>query len=438
MSPKFQITKKDKKTKARAGVIETPHGDIETPSFVPVGTQGTVKAVSPRDLREMGVQIVLANTYHLHLRPGEDLIKKFGGLAKFMSWNGPTMTDSGGFQVFSLGVGKEGGGVKFLKEDDGNLKIEGRTLKVESRRLIHSQSSTIKSLSSTVYSLSSDEPHPRLNKITEEGVTFQSHIDGSKQFLSPETSIGIQEKLGADLIIGFDDLESPKYSHEESEKSLELTAGWLLRSIKAHKRKDQLLYGVTHGGPFEDLRKLSAKFVDENFDAIGMGGAHLSKKNLYDVVDWTTDIVSDEKPRHLLGIGEVDDIFEIIERGVDTFDCVIPTRIGRTGFFFISPFGTEDPPGRRPPFGNSRNRFRTDIDKPIYRQDAKPLDENCNCYACKNFSRAYISHLFKSRELLAYNLLSIHNLYFLINLTKQIRQSILDDNFQSFKKKWLV
>lgn len=389
MQPSFKIIQKDKKTKLRAGIIKTPHGDIETPSFVPVGTQGTVKAITPRDLGEMGAQVVLTNTYHLHLRPGENLVKKMGGLAKFMSWNGPTMTDSGGFQVFSLGIGLEHGVGKLLREEEG-------------------------------------EKRPRLNKITKEGVTFQSHIDGSKQFLSPETSIEIQEKLGADLIVGFDDLESPKYSHEETEKSLELTADWLLRSIKAHKRKDQLLYGVTHGGIFKDLRIKSAKFNNENFDAIGMGGAHLSKKNLYDVVDWTTDIVSEEKPRHLLGIGEVDDIFEIIERGVDTFDCVIPTRIGRTGFFFISPRE-----------GNLKNRFRTDIDKPIYRQDSKPLDENCNCYACQNFTRAYISHLFRSRELLAYQLLSIHNVHFLINLTKQIRESILDDRFQNLKKSWL-
>jgi queuine tRNA-ribosyltransferase len=390
MSPKFQIIKKDKKSKARAGVIKTANGDIETPQFVPVGTQGTVKAVSPRDLKEMGAQIVLANTYHLHLRPGEDLIKKFGGLSKFMSWNGPTMTDSGGFQVFSLGIGLEHGVGKLLRDEEG-------------------------------------EKRPRLNKITKEGVTFQSHIDGSKQFLSPEISIEIQEKLEADLIVAFDDLESPKYSHEETQKSLELTEDWLLRSKKAHKNSSQLLYGVTHGGVYKDLREKSAKFVDKYFDAIALGGAHKNKENMYEIIDWTTDIISQEKPTHMLGIGEVDDIFEIIQRGIDTFDCVIPTRLGRTGFFFISP-----------PLGNSKNRFRTDIDKPIYRQDPKPLDENCNCFACRNFTRGYISHLFRSRELLAYNLLSIHNLYFLINLTKQIRESILKDNFQSFKKKWLV
>jgi queuine tRNA-ribosyltransferase/7-cyano-7-deazaguanine tRNA-ribosyltransferase len=324
------------------------------------------------------------------LRPGEDLIKKFGGLAKFMSWNGPTMTDSGGFQVFSLGIGLEHGVGKLLRDEEG-------------------------------------EKRPRLNKITKEGVTFQSHIDGSKQFLSPETSIKIQEKLGADLIVAFDDLESPKYSHEETQKSLELTEDWLLRSKKAHKNSSQLLYGVTHGGIYKDLREKSAKFVDKHFDAIALGGAHKNKENMYEIIDWTTDIISQEKPTHMLGIGEVDDIFEIIQRGIDTFDCVIPTRLGRTGFFFISP-----------PLGNSKNRFRTDIEKAIYRQDSNPLDENCNCFACRNFTRGYVSHLFRSRELLAYNLLSIHNLYFLINLTKQIRESILKDNFQSFKNKWLV
>lgn len=396
MSPKFQIIQKNKKSKARAGIIKTQNGDIETPFFVPVGTQGTVKAVSPRDLREMGAQIVLANTYHLHLRPGEDLIKKFGGLSKFMSWNGPTMTDSGGFQVFSLGVGKEGGGVKFLREEPKHYK-------------------------------ETEEARPRLNKITEEGVTFQSHIDGSAHKITPESSIEIQEKLGADLIVSFDDLESPKYSYEETKKSLELTNRWELRSKKAHKRKDQLLYGVTHGGQFKDLRIRSAKFVDKNFGAIGLGGAHLSKKNMYEVIDWTIQNVSEDKPKHLLGIGEIDDIFEVIERGVDAFDCVIPTRIARTGFFFISP-----------PFGNFKNRYRTDIDKPQFVKDQKPLDENCNCYTCQNFTRGYIHHLFRARELLAYNLLSIHNLYFLINLTKQIRQSILEDNFQQMKKKWLV
>jgi queuine tRNA-ribosyltransferase len=385
----FSILKKDKKTKARAGIIKTPHGDIETPMFVPVGTQGTVKAISPRELRELGTQAVLANTYHLHLRPGEDIVKKFGGLAKFMGWNGPTMTDSGGFQVFSLGIALEHGVGKLLREEES-------------------------------------EARPRLNKITEEGVYFQSHIDGSKQFLSPETSIEIQEKIGADLIIGFDDLESPKHTYEETKRSLELTENWLIRSKKAHKRKDQLLYGVTHGGTFQDLREKSAKFVDDNFEAIALGGAHKNKQNMQEIVEWTIAKISEEKPRHMLGIGEVDDLFELIERGIDTFDCVVPTRLGRTGFFFISP-----------PLGNMENRFRTDIDKPQFIQDQKPLDPNCKCYTCQNFTRGYIHHLFRSRELLSYTLLSLHNVYFLVNLTKQIRAAILNDIFQNFKKAWL-
>ena len=390
MKPDYKIIKKDKKTRARAGVITTSHGDIETPIFIPVGTNGTVKSVNPRDLREMGAQVILSNTYHLHLRPGEDLVKKFGGLSKWMSWGGPTMTDSGGFQVFSLGIGLEHGVGKLLREEEGEAK-------------------------------------PRLNKITEEGVTFQSHLDGSKQYLSPEVSIEIQEKIGADLIVAFDDLESPKYNHEETEKSLLLTERWLIRSIAAHKRKDQLLYGVTHGGSFKDLRIKSAKFNDKHFDAIALGGAHKNKKNMAEIVEWTISNISENKPRHMLGIGEVDDIFELIERGIDTFDCVIPTRIGRTGYFFISP-----------PQGNLKNRFRMDINKPPFRTDSKSLDENCTCYTCKNFTRAYLFHLFRNRELLAYSLISTHNVHFLVNLTKDIRKAILEDKFQNFKKKWIA
>lgn len=386
----FKILKKDKKSKARAGIIKTLHGDIETPQFVPVGTKATVKALTPKDLKDMGAQIVLSNTYHLLLRPGPEVIKKFGGLAKFMGWNAPTMTDSGGFQVFSLGVGLEHGVGKLLREEEGEKK-------------------------------------PRLNKITKEGVMFQSHIDGKKYFLSAEKSIEIQEKLGADLIVAFDDLESPKYSHPEAKKSLELTEKWLIRSKKAHKRKDQLLYGVTHGGVYKDLRILSAKFVDRNFDAIALGGAHKNKENMYEIIDWTVGNVAEGKPKHMLGIGEVDDIFEIIERGIDTFDCVIPTRLGRTGFFFVSPKE-----------GNRKNRFRLSIDKSIYSKDKKPLDKNCKCYVCKNFTRGYINHLFKAKELLSYSLLSYHNVYFLINLTREIRKAIINDSYYSLKKKWMV
>src|SRR3989344_275829 len=238
-----------------------------------------------------------------------------------MNWNGPTMTDSGGFQVFSLGVGLEKPGVKFLKAVYNNVITD-----------------------------EAEKTKIRLNKITEEWVEFQSHIDGSKHKLTPESSIEIQEKLGADLIIAFDDLESPSYSLLQTKKSLGLTNRWEMRSLRSHKKRDQLLYGVTHGGKFESLRIESAKFVDSHFDAVALGGAHSSKKNLYEVIEWTVANVSSEKPRHQLGVGEVDDVFEIIERGIDTFDCVIPTRLGRMGHVFVYP-----------PEGNKRNRFRFDI-----------------------------------------------------------------------------
>ncbi len=435
MKPKFKIVSKS--GKARAGVIKTSHGDIKTPAFFPVGTKGTVKSLTSEQLKEIGPQAVLGNTYHLHLQPGEDVIAKHGGLAKFMNWKrdysrytnisgvnefGPTMTDSGGFQVFSLGIGLEKPGVKFLKE---NAEVASKNLLGDAPqpRLDRQVPSALRLPSGEDFTSSS---RPRLNKITEEGVEFQSHIDGSKHKLTPESSIEIQEKLGADLIIAFDDLESPTYSEEETRKSLELTNRWELRSKKAQKRKDQLLYGVTHGGQFENLRRESAQFVNKNFDAVALGGAHSSKKNLYEVIEWTVEELDEEKPRHLLGIGEVDDIFECVERGIDTFDCVIPTRLGRMGHVFISP-----------PIGNIRNRFRYDITKSKFASDKKPIDPKCQCWVCTSFSRAYINHLFRSRELLAYTLATYHNVYFMVNLTNQIRESILDKKFEKLKEEWL-
>lgn len=397
MKPKFKFVSKT--GSARAGILKTAHGVIKTPAFFPVGTQGSVKALSPRELKEIGIQGLLGNTYHLYLRPGEKVISKFGGLAKWIGWSGPTMTDSGGFQVFSLGIGLEKPGTKFLNSRKSNRQYT---------------------------SIPVIEDRPRLNRITEEGVEFQSHIDGSRHTLTPESSIKIQEKLGADLIVAFDDLESPSFDFEQTKKSLDLTNRWELRSLSAHKRRDQLLYGVTHGGKFKDLRIESAKFVDENFDAIALGGAHSSKKNLYEVIEWTVANISPQKPRHLLGIGEVDDIFEAISLGIDTFDCVIPTRLGRMGHVFVSP-----------PVGNIRNRFRYDITKSKFEKDAKPIDPKCKCYVCSSFSRAYINHLFRSRELLAYNLASYHNIWFINNLVSQVRQSIIDNHLPKLKKNWL-
>lgn len=391
MKPTFKVISKS--GNARAGIINTPHGEVLTPAFFPVGTKGTLKSMTGAQIREIKPQAVLGNTYHLMLQPGADLVEKMGGLAKMMDWNGPTFTDSGGFQVFSLGVGLEKPGVKFLKE--------------EVLDSIH-------------------ESKPRLNRITEEGVEFQSHIDGSRHMLSPESSIEIQEKLGADLIVSFDDLESPTYDEGETLKSLELTEKWLLRSLRAQKRGDQLMYGVTHGGSFKDLRKKSAKFVNEHFDAIALGGAHASKKNLYEVVEWTVEELDENKPRHLLGIGEVDDIFEGVERGIDTFDCVIQTRLGRMGHVFVSP-----------PVGNVKNRFRFDVTKSKFAQDMNPIDKNCDCYVCLTYPRAYINHLFRSKELLAYTLASYHNVYFTVRLTDKIRESIINGEFQNLKKAWI-
>jgi len=396
MKPKFEVIKKIEK--ARAGILKTPHGDILTPAFFPVGTKGTLKSLTGAQIREIKPQTVLGNTYHLMLRPGADLVEKMGGLSKMMDWNGPTFTDSGGFQVFSLGVGLEKPGVKFLKP----------------------------ATSSQQSAISSEEAKPRLNKISEKGVEFQSHIDGSKHMLSPESSIAIQEKLGADLIVAFDDLESPTYDEAKTLKSLELTERWLVRSLGAQKRGDQLMYGVTHGGQFENLRKKSAKFVNSHFDAIALGGAHSSKSNLYDVINWTVSELDEEKPRHLLGIGEVDDIFEGVERGIDSFDCVIQTRLGRMGHVFASP-----------PIGNTKNRFRFDITKSKFASDMKPIDENCDCYVCRSYSRAYINHLFRSKELLAYTLASYHNVYFTVRLTDKIRESIIENRFDELKKSWL-
>jgi tRNA-guanine transglycosylase len=383
----FKIVKKDKQTKARAGIFKTPNGIIETPMYVPVGTQASVKSLTPKDLKEIGVQIFFGNTYHLHLRPGEDLIQKFGGLAKFMSWNGPTMTDSGGFQVFSL--------------------------------------------AGTKRSKNSDEEAPTLVKITEDGVKFRSHLDGSLNYFTPEESIGIQHRIGADLILAFDDCPPYPATHEKVEKAVERTHKWAVRSVAFHRKQktNQFLYGITQGGIYKDLREKSAKFISSlSFDGIAIGGVAVgeSKKEMINVLNWSVPHSPDEKPRHLLGVGEIDDVFEIVERGIDTFDCVIPTRLGRTGFIFVSPKE-----------GNLENRFRIDIQKTIWKTSKLPLDKNCNCYVCKNFTRAYVHHLFRARELLAYRLASYHNIHFVIDLSRKIRLAILEDSFSKVKKEWL-
>lgn len=391
---KFSITQKDTKTRARAGEIMTPHGVIQTPAFVPVGTKATVKGLTPQDLKECGVQLLFGNTYHLHLRPGEDTVSEFGGLAKFMSWNGPTITDSGGFQVFSLGQKK----IKLFADEE--------------------------------------ETEVNIVNITDDGVKFRSHIDGSSHMFTPEKSIEIQKKLGADLILVFDECAPHPSTYEYTKIAMERTHKWAVRSLEASQTENlklktkntQWLYGIVQGGIYKDLREESAKFISNlDFNGIAIGGVAVgeSKKEMRDALEWTVPFLPEEKPRHLLGIGEIDDIFDAVEWGMDTFDCVIPTRFGRYGIAFVSP-----------PEGNIKNKFRLQLSKTAYAKDSGPIDKHCGCYVCQNFTRAYIHHLFRAEELLGYRLVSYHNVFFLIHLVKDIRQAILDGRFGQFKKEW--
>ncbi|WP_265820571.1 tRNA guanosine(34) transglycosylase Tgt [Geovibrio ferrireducens] len=361
---KFTLEKTSEKSKARAGRIVTPHGEIETPIFMPVGTVGSVKGVAPRELDEIGAQIILGNTYHLHLRPGEDTVAHFGGLAKFNSWNKPTLTDSGGFQVFSLA---------------------------------------------------------KLNKINEDGVEFRSHLDGSKLFLSPEKSMEIQQKIGADIMMAFD--ECVPYPSEKIyvEKSLELTTRWAERCLKAKTREDQALFGIIQGGVFPDLRKRSAEQICAlPFDGFAIGGLSVGEDipTMYEITDFITDYMPADKPRYLMGVGTPEDLLNGIERGVDMFDCVMPTRNARNALLFT-------------------NNGKLHIKAARHRLSDAPVDEECGCYTCRNFSRGYLRHLYKSGELLALKLNSIHNLHFYLSLVKRARNAINNGFFEDFKKEIL-
>src|SRR5258708_9446015 len=380
----FKTIHKDKKTRARVGELHTLHGIVETPAFVPVGTQATVKSLTPDDLQNVGVQILFGNTYHLHLRPGEDVVEEFGGLGKFMGWSGVTMTDSGGFQVFSLVREK-----KF-----GN---ETRDTGKESADLV---------------------------KITADGVMFQSHLDGSKHMFTPEQSIAIQKRLGADIILAFDHCSSYPVTYESAKYDMERTHAWALRSLAEFSKGTkfpQALYGIIQGSTFKDLREQSAKFIaSKDFDGLAIGGVAVGedKQAMQQVVDWAVPLLPDNKVRHLLGVGDVDDIFEIIARGIDTFDCVTPSRLGRVGHVFVYP-----------PEGNVSNRFRLDITKSMFANDKGPVTNGCSCYVCQTFTRGYIQHLFRAKELLAYRLATYHNVHFIIQLTKKIRQALLENRF---------
>lgn len=415
----FQIEKKDTKSKARAAVLQTPHGEIHTPMFVPVGTQGTVKTLTPHDLQDIGAEIVLSNTYHLHLRPGEDVIAQMGGLGKFMSWQGPTMTDSGGFQVFSLGAAQKkityrgAAGQKlskfnksvFLTPENLGLQLPAVTKTREDKELSKLKSAIV----------------------TEDGVKFYSHIDGHMEWFDAEKSIAIQEKLGADLIVAFDDHESPLWDYETTKLSVERTNRWGMASLSAQTRDDQLMYGVVHGGHFPDLRIASAKFTNKYFDALSIGGSYSSKQIMYSMIEACVVEFDEQKPRHLLGIGEVQDIFEAVSRGMDLFDCVAPTRRGRHGSLYISPSTG----------GTIKNNFIMPIKNAKYVTDPLPIDPTCTCYTCQHYSRAYLSHLFRADEILGQRLGALHNVHFIVNLTKKIREAILEDRFTQLKEEWV-
>lgn len=381
----FSLLKKDTKTRARIGKIKTPNGEILTPTFVPVGSQATVKSLTPQDLREIGVQVFFANTYHLYLRPGVEVIEKLGGLHKFMNWDRPLMTDSGGFQVFSLG-----------------RKNRSSTLSPCANSLV---------------------------KIDYNGVTFYSHLDGSKHYFTPEKSIEIQQKLGADIMIAFDECAPYPTTHDYAKTAMERTHRWALRSLEAvvvGRRQKQFLFGVIQGSTFRDLRQESAKFISSlAFDGLAIGGVAVgeSKKEMAQILDWIMPILQKEKevcPIHLLGVGEIDDIFTAVERGIDTMDCVMPTRLARVGHILAK-----------------RKNFTYDINKSIFANDPSPIDKNCPCYVCQNFSKAYLHHLFRANELLAYRLASYHNLFFIEDLFVKIREAIRKDEFLSLKKQWL-
>jgi len=449
-------SKADKKYLGRAGVLKTAHGDIQTPAFVPVGTKATVKALTPEQARELGAEVILANTYHLYLQPGDELVKKAGGLHKFMNWHGPIITDSGGFQVFSLGVaygkdpeGKQasyGAGIsKVMKTKDLYSLIPDRPAPYQAKG----------------FGLGFDDSDaPRLAKIGQDGVSFKSHLDGSIHYITPEKSIQIQHNLGADIIFAFDECTSPTEDLKYQEEALARTHRWAERSLVEHQRlksetdfspllveegvgggdskelpprsdlsrstpphkggeeSASALFGIVQGGRDEGLRKQSAKFLAGlDFDGYGIGGS-FAKEDMSSAVKWVNEILPEEKPRHLLGIGEPEDLFMGIENGVDLFDCVAPTRIARNGQLYTK-------------------NGKINITNANYKENFKQIEEGCECYTCKNYSCSYVAHLFRGKEMLAATLASIHNLYFIVNLVKKIRQSILDDNFFEFKNEFL-
>jgi queuine tRNA-ribosyltransferase len=362
-SKSFEFQLQAREGRARAGLFSTPHGEILTPVFAPVGTQATVKALTPAQLHEIGASLVLANTYHLYLRPGEDLVAEMGGLHEFMQWPHPMLTDSGGFQVFSLGG---------------------------------------------------------INQIEDEGVTFKSHIDGSIHRLTPEKSVAIQEDLGADIIMAFDECAEP-YDQAYNERAMARTHAWVQRCIQAKTRDDQALFGIVQGGIFPDLRQQSAEFIaglDLSGNAIGGLSVGETKEEMHEILEVVDPILPEDKPRYLMGVGTPEDLINGVRRGIDIFDCVLPTRLARHKAAFTS-------------------TGRMNVSKAMYARDERPIEADCACYTCQNFSRAYLRHLITAKEMLAGTLLSIHNLHTLLQLAREMRQAILEGWFEALAVQYL-
>lgn len=452
----FKVVAKD--GSARAGVLKTPHGDIETPIYMPVGTQGTVKALDPDDLKELGAQIILGNTYHLNLRPTSELIKKMGGLHKFMGWNGPILTDSGGFQAFSLGAMIEHGVKKIqnskVKNQKSNSKFKSLTDLVIGKTYQSGKVYDEKKKTVSRHVTVELKPQKGLVKISEDGVEFKSHLNGEVHMLTPERSIGIQLNLGSDIVLVLDELISPLHSKSYVAQSLERTHRWELRSleyyrtnVKKIREKEGSIFGILQGVDDKTIRTKEAKWIaGQDFEGVSIGGSFgtspvwsaseksepsetdwASTKSIEQTMSWVTPLLPDSWPRHALGIGEVVDFFLCIEKGVDMFDCVSPTRRARNGSLYISPKNG----------GKPQNKFVLNIENSQFLDDPSPIDPGCKCYTCQNFSKSYLRHLFMAKELLYHRLASIHNLYFMVNLVKTIRQSIIDKQFKKLKKKWL-
>lgn len=371
---KFSITKKSTKSRARLGLLKTPHGLVQTPVMVPVATQATVKTLTAEDVLRTKTQLLIANTFHLHLKPGEAIVKKNGGLHRFMNWPKPIMTDSAGFQVFSLGFGRDLGLGKTVKWDGGQSVAHGA--------------------------------QPNNIKITEDGVWFRSPVDGRKLFIGPKESIKIQEQLGADIILAFDECPPPVATRQYLAESVERTHRWAAACLKAHRTK-QALYGIVQGGNHKDLRQHSARVIGAMpFDGFAIGGEFGSDKaGMAKMVGWVNDILPEKKPRHLLGIGHPEDIPHIIKAGVDTFDCIAPTHYARHGTAFT-------------------NRGKLDLTKQAMVNDRKPIDPVCRCETCKKYSRSYIAHLFKAKEITAMRLVTFHNVWYFQTLVEKYRALI--------------